>query len=162
MPHIDIIYRRLPDQITHYKHQLLYEKDSFIVTGASFSPSKSLIAEVRELQDLNYQAVWFVFDGKWYDLGKIYRPSGKVEGYYSDIIRPMERTNQGLKIEDLFLDLWISPDGRYQILDRDEFEEAVKLGWVDPKTADRAQEELEKLIQRVKQRRFPPPLADRF
>ncbi len=162
MHHIDIIYRRLPDQITHYKHQLVYENARFMVTRAPFRPSQSLIAEVPELRDLTYRAVWFVFDGKWHDLGKICRPSGRVEGYYSDIIRPLERTDQGLKIDDLFLDLWILPDGRYRILDQDEFEKAVESGWVDSKTANRAQKELEKLIRKVKQGRFPPPIADQF
>jgi predicted RNA-binding protein associated with RNAse of E/G family len=117
---------------------------------------------VSELQDRTYRAVWFVFNGKWHDLGKIYRPSGQLVGYYCDIIRPMVQTDQGLKIDDLFLDLWISPDGRYRILDEDEFEEAVKLGWIDPKTADRAERELKKLKEKIESGRFPPTLAEKF
>lgn len=157
MNQLTIIYRRLPHQITYYKHQLVKENEELIVTRAPFKPSESLLNEVPELKDLQYQAIWYVFQGEWHDLGKIYRPSGKLEGYYCDIIRPMEQTSKGLKIDDLFLDLWIFPNGRYRVLDRDEFEEAVKIGWLDQETAQKALAELENLIGKVDQGDFPPP-----
>lgn len=162
MNYLTIIYRRLPDQITLYKHELVYKDGGLIVTRAPFRPSKSLMSQLPELRDLEYRAIWYVFDGKWHDLGAIYHPSGKLEGYYCDMIRPAKQTKKGLEIDDLFLDLWVFPSRRYLILDENEFEEAIKLGWLKASTADRVRQKLEKLIHHVEDGRFPPPMVERF
>ena len=53
------------------------------------------------------------------------------------------------EITDLFLDLWINPDGTYQIQDEDEFEEAVQNGAIDAELERKARDVLTALIAEV-------------
>jgi predicted RNA-binding protein associated with RNAse of E/G family len=62
----------------------------------------------------------------------------------------------GIELTDLFLDLWVSPDLRYKVLDREELEEALRNGWIAKQLYAKAKEELNKLVKIVKQGKFPP------
>jgi predicted RNA-binding protein associated with RNAse of E/G family len=62
----------------------------------------------------------------------------------------------GVELTDLFLDLWVSPDLRYLVLDEDELEEALNKGLITKQLYNKAKKELEGLIHMVKQERFPP------
>ncbi|MXZ00275.1 DUF402 domain-containing protein [Candidatus Poribacteria bacterium] len=53
------------------------------------------------------------------------------------------------EITDLFLDLWVNPDGSYEIQDEDEFEEAIQNGAIDAKLEKKAREVLDALIAKV-------------
>jgi len=157
-----IRYRRGPI-ITVYEQELLHDDGRLIVTRAPFRPSASLLAQVPGLeQEQEYQAIWFVIAGEWHDLGKVYTPDGELVGYYCDIIRPPRRTADGLEIDDLFLDLWIFPDGRHIVLDEEELEEAQAQGWLTEELAARAKGELSRLIEQLSQGRFPPAFAEGF
>jgi len=178
MVKLKLRYRRLPDRLTIYEQELLYDNwcpyhslgyGELIISRATLRPQQPLVHANQVLIGPGYQAIWFVVAGGWHDLGKIYSPSGALQGYYCDIIRPMRRTAEGLEIDDLLLDLWIFPDtrrtgtsGRYLVLDEDEFDEALKQGWIEPSTATRARRELEKLIKEVESGRFPPSVVERF
>jgi len=162
MAKLKLRYRRLPDQITIYEHELVYEDGRLIVTRAPFRPSASLLAQVPQLEDREYLAIWFAVAGEWHDLGKVYTLDGQLIGYYCDITRPLRRTAEGLEIEDLFLDLWVFPDGRYSVLDEGEFEEALERGWLEPELAGRAEEELWMLIAQLERGRFPPEFIGDF
>ena len=76
-----------------------------------------------------YLAEWVILRGRWYDVGKFYDSKRRLTGYYCDIIRPVTRllsdTTKTSIITDLFLDLWITPEGRYVVLDEDKLERAL-------------------------------------
>jgi predicted RNA-binding protein associated with RNAse of E/G family len=107
-----------------------------------------------------YLAEWVVFRGRWYDVGKFYDSKRMVTGYYCDIIRPVARLLSNATktsiITDLFLDLWITPDGRYVVLDEDELERAHAKHIISSSLARRARRELQFLIQLTKLGQFPP------
>lgn len=111
-------------------------------------------------------AVWFIFRRKWYDVGKFYDRNGKFTGYYCDIIRPIARLLSSASktsiITDLFLDLWISKDGRCLVLDEDQLEHAVAGHLISVPLAMRARRELELLIRSTKAGNFPPISIRRF
>ncbi len=113
-----------------------------------------------------YRAVWFLFKDRPFDVGRIYRPDGTWTGYYSDILEPVRwvasdpRTLQ--PITDLFLDLWIAPDGRHQVLDEDEFEEAVGRGILRREQIDHARRVLGELTDATQRGLFPPRVVREF
>ncbi|HXZ89498.1 MAG TPA: DUF402 domain-containing protein [Candidatus Dormibacteraeota bacterium] len=113
-----------------------------------------------------YLAVWFIFRGKWYDVGKFYDRNGKFTGYYCDIIRPVARllsaTSKTSIVTDLFLDLWISREGRCVVLDEDEFDRALVKHTISPTLASKARRELRALIRLAKAGGFPPKSIRRF
>jgi predicted RNA-binding protein associated with RNAse of E/G family len=58
------------------------------------------------------------------------------------------------EITDLFLDLWINPDGTYEIQDEDEFEDAVRDGAIDAELEKKAWNVLNALIAEVEAGHF--------
>ena len=156
---ITLTYKRLPDHISYYKQILLYEDDDMIITTQKINPSSPILLNGREVLADNYTAIWFIFTDLWYDIGKIYNLHSELTGYYCDIIMPVTRCKTKFEIVDLFLDLWISPDGGYAIQDEDEFEQAVKNGVISGEIEDKARNTLEFLIEEVTEERFPPQVV---
>jgi predicted RNA-binding protein associated with RNAse of E/G family len=74
-----------------------------------------------------------------------------------NLILPPELNERSWEMYDLCLDIWIDPQGEYQVLDQDEFDEAVDNRWIDPATASRAREELRRIIDELEAGHFPPP-----
>lgn len=154
-----IMYRRLPHPARGFPG-LLREATANMLTVQS----RISIKEPREvcskiIADEGYLALWFIFKGKWFDIGKFYDRSNNWLGYYCDIVKPLTRLLYGRKtpiITDLFLDLWISPDGNYYVLDEEEFEEAARSRVIPRRLAEKAESELQRLVKLVKQNKFPP------
>ena len=65
-------------------------------------------------------------------------------------------------IVDLFLDLWIAPDGRFEVLDEDEFEEAAARGVLTEQQTDHARSILQWLIEATERGDFPPAAVKEF
>ena len=53
------------------------------------------------------------------------------------------------EITDLFLDLWINPDGTYEIQDEDELEDAVQEGIINTELETETRSVLKSLIAEV-------------
>ena len=162
METIELIYKRLPNRVHHFQQNLLYEDDDVIVTTQRITPSSPIIIDGVTVLGDNYRAVWFVFANRWYDIGKIYNLKDRFTGYYCDIILPMKRTRTHFEITDLFLDLWVSPDGSYQVEDEDEFESAVAQNWIQTDLANQTKNALQDLIAEVESGAFPPEITNRW
>ncbi len=162
METIELIYKRLPNRVHHFPQNLLYEDDDVIVTTQRIKPSSPIVIDGATVLGDNYRAVWFVFANRWYDIGKIYNLDEHFTGYYCDIILPMTRTDTHFEITDLFLDLWVSPDGSYQVEDEDEFESAIAHGWIQTDLANQARNALQDLIAEIESGAFPPEITNRW
>ncbi len=155
METVTLTYKRPPDRVNHFQQQLLYLDEDVIVTSQRVKPSSPIVQNGQTVLADNFAAVWFVFTGLWYDVGKVYNLKNEWTGYYCDIMKPVKRNidvNRKLnrfEITDLFLDLWINPDGTYEIQDEDEFEDAVQDGAIDAALGKKALEVLKALIVEV-------------
>jgi predicted RNA-binding protein associated with RNAse of E/G family len=113
-----------------------------------------------------YHAVWFLFNGQPFDVARFYRPDGTWTGYYADVLEPVNWDGNDPEtlqpIVDLFLDLWIAPDGKHLVLDADEFEDAVSDGYLSEQQIDHARSTLQELIDQTAQGLFPPPSVQEF
>jgi predicted RNA-binding protein associated with RNAse of E/G family len=113
-----------------------------------------------------YLAVWFIFRRKWYDVGKFYDQEGKFTGYYCDIIRPVAKLlaspSKTSIITDLFLDLWISSDGRCVVLDEQQLGRAIRKRAIPLPLAAKARRELAALVKSAKAGYFPPKIVRRY
>lgn len=159
MDTVTLIYKRLPDRVSHFQQRLLYEDENVIITSQRVKPSSPIVHNGETVLGENFTAVWFVFTGLWYDVGKIYNRNNEWTGYYCDIIVPVVRTESRFEITDLFLDLWVYPDGSYEIQDEDEFEAAIQSGAIDIGLARKAREALNALIAEVESGEFPPQIV---
>ena len=157
MEKITLTYKRPPDRVNHFQQQLLYVDDEVIVTSQRVNPSSPIVQNGKTVLADNFTAVWFVFTGLWYDVGKVYNLNNEWTGYYCDIMKPVKRNVDAtgkldcFEITDLFLDLWINPDGTYQIQDEDEFAEAVQNGTIDSELERKAWEVMRILIAEVEE-----------
>ena len=162
MQTITLTYKRLPDRVNYFEQKLLYKDQEVIVTTQRVTPSEPIVINGETVLGDNFNVIWFVFPGCWYDIGKIYNLKNKWTGYYCDIILPMERTSDEFVIVDLILDLWVTPDGSYEIQDEDEFENALENGIIDTDLANKARNALNNLIDEVETGSFPPEFVKNF
>lgn len=116
--------------------------------------------------DSGYEAVWFLFRDEPFDVGRVYQPDGTWTGYYVDVLEPVRWDNADphslQPMIDLFLDLWIGPDGSYVVLDEDEFEAAVASGHLTREQIDHARGVLQQLVELTERGEFPPSVAKDF
>ena len=168
METVTLTYKRPPDRVNHFQQQLLYVDDGVIVTTQRVKPSTPIVQNGETVLADNFAVVWFVFTGLWYDVGKVYNLNNEWTGYYCDIMKPVKRRISAtgkldcFEITDLFLDLWINPDGTYEIQDEDEFEEAIQTGTISIELAEKARDTLSALIVEVETGNFPPQFVQEY
>ena len=160
-PLVHIHYLRPPDRERVYTQYLISEEEGVKVTYARDlkfdSPIR--IAETVVLET-GSEVIWFTFPGAWHDIGIFHRADGSVTGTYANILTPCVFEEGGIwRTTDLFLDLWIHPDGRVLTLDEDELDEAEVKGWVDADTARRAREEVGTLSAQAEAGTWPPKIV---
>jgi predicted RNA-binding protein associated with RNAse of E/G family len=129
-------------------------------------PSQPLAIDGSEVMAAGYRVVWFLYKDCPYDIGRFYRPDGAWTGYYVDILEPVRWEGSDPEtlepIVDLFLDLWITPEGRLLVLDEDEFEEAERRGYLTPEQARHARAVVEELVRQTEAGSFPPATVQSF
>lgn len=91
-----------------------------------------------------------------FNLLEFRRADGSLLGYYSDIGEPViQRSEAEFQMTDLFLDVWLSPDGRLLELDWDEFEEAVSGRIISPAQADLARAAMRRIVDETAKGIYP-------
>ncbi|MEM3701084.1 MAG: DUF402 domain-containing protein [Candidatus Bathyarchaeia archaeon] len=154
---LHIRYIRLPNQALNIYDDLIYRSEKVIVSKGQITSAHSITFDGEIVLARGFQIVYFDLIGKWFGVGKIRNLQGKHTGYYCDIVKPPRfLADGGIELTDLFLDLWVSPDLRFKVLDEEELENALHNGWITKGLYDKAKKELNKLINMVKQGKFPP------
>ena len=153
-------YVRLPDNVLDLHDELVYRSKEIIVGKSQIRSAHSVVFDEKTVLTSGYEIVYFEIMRKWFSVGKIRDLDGKHTGYYCDIITPPRLLeHSAVEITDLFLDLWVSPDLRYKVLDEEELEDALEKGWITKPLYQKSRIELEKLVNSVKRGDFPPPLV---
>jgi predicted RNA-binding protein associated with RNAse of E/G family len=156
---VSILYRRPPHPASRYPGLLLnVTEHSLMIQSRLQLPHPRQVAG-RTIAATGYWAIWFVFKGKWFDVGKFYDQSKNWLGYYCDIVKPIKRLMSGSStsvLTDLFLDVWISPDGEVYVLDEDELENAIEQGFITKRLAAKDRSVARRLAKRSGLHEFPP------
>ena len=76
-------------------------------------------------------------------------------GYYCDVCSPLQREGEGYALTDLFLDVWVWPDGRWRVLDREEFSRAAASGVISESQASLAEDTVTQLETELANGQFP-------
>jgi uncharacterized protein len=86
------------------------------------------------LVDLGYttfergdEFIEFYYWDRWFNVFQISTPDGTLKGWYANVGLPAEldAARGELRYVDLDLDLWVSPDGEYLVLDQPEFDALI-------------------------------------
>jgi predicted RNA-binding protein associated with RNAse of E/G family len=94
---------------------------------------------------------WFYSD-RWYNVLEIRSAAdGALKGWYCNITAPATIGQDAVVYRDLYLDVWVAPDGSTLVLDEDEFDAAP----LHPQTRRRAQDGLRALLAEIERCRAP-------
>ena len=63
---------------------------------------------------------------RWYNIFRFHEPDGTLRNYYCNVNMPPVLTGGTLDYVDLDIDVLVWPDGRREVLDREEFEANAK------------------------------------
>ncbi|HEV2149065.1 MAG TPA: DUF402 domain-containing protein, partial [Longimicrobiaceae bacterium] len=137
---VRIRYRRLPDREQLFEQALVEDAGEHVVTllKAAGLP-RPVRAAGRVVLEPGAPVVWFTYRGDvWHDVGRFHLADGTFTGCYANVLTPVGMRGSEWETTDLALDVWSGADGAVEVLDRDEFDEAVRNGWLDAGTAARA------------------------
>jgi hypothetical protein len=97
----------------------------------------------------------YYWTDRWYSVFRFREPAGGLRNYYCNINRPAEFDGRVLAFVDLDIDVLVSPDFTYAVLDEDEFaEHAARYGYT-PEVHRRVAAAREELITLIEARVFP-------
>ena len=104
-----------------YNGEVLERTPETVVLEARFN---------RETLDLGYAVlehddrfVEHFYADRWYNIFEIHSVhDDRLKGWYCNIVKPAIFSDSTNEQVDLALDVWINPDGSYQVLDQAEFD----------------------------------------
>ncbi len=161
LPTVVIHYHRPPAGEEIFRQLLVHDEPRVKVTLATSMrlEQPKRIDGVLVLEE-GSDAVWFTFPGAWHDIGRFHDAEGTFTGVYTNILTPPQlRPNHVWHTTDLFLDLWVPAGGEPRTLDREEFDEAVRRGWIGDVERRRARQEVRRLLELARRGRWPPAIV---
>jgi len=154
---------RPPGDVVEFQQELIEDRGNLIVSKFAFEDlDEPTIMEGREVVANGYHAILFEFFEPPLEILKIYDRDAKLTGYYCNVNTKPSRFEGGYEIIDLFIDVFVFPDMRYQILDEEEFETAVREGWITSEQERLARKTVDRLVADIKARTFPPAVVRDF
>jgi len=159
-PTVRIHYLRPPNRTQIFEQTLVHDAPDVKVTlarRATHDPPMRIDGQIVLERDSD--VVWFTFPGQWHDVGRFHRADGTFTGMYANILTPPVLDGTEWQTTDLFLDVWIHPDGTVLLLDEDELDQALGREWVNDDTASRARAEASRLMDAAREGSWPPPVV---
>lgn len=155
---VEIRYLRPPDRVQWFRQAVAHDGGTHVVT---FLPRAELRRPVtaggRVVLEPGAPVVWTTWRGEvWHDVGRFHRADGTFTGFYANVLSPVRMRGARWDVTDLALDVWLGADGAVEVLDEEEFEEAVRAGWIGPDTAARARAEADALAAAARAGTWPP------
>jgi len=157
---VEIHYRRPPARMQIFRQHLVWDAPEVKVTLArdmSFEQSTRIDGNV--VLENGSDIVWFTFPGLWHDIGRFHLADGTFTGLYANVLTPPEMNGLTWHTTDLYLDVWLGPDGSLLLLDEDEFDEAVGRELIDLDTAARVRQEADTILDAAGRDAWPPPVV---
>lgn len=130
-------YTLLPDEIRRDLSQAL-QRDNLI------APTRT-IAAIRKRY----------FYTEPFNLLEFWDTEEHLAGYYSDLTTLLVKREDGYHLTDLFLDIWLTPEGVLRELDWDEFEEAVEQGILTLEQHTLARQAMARLVAETASGQYP-------
>ncbi len=157
---ITVRFIRPPNKIDVWEHELVLDSKKNIISKFIFDGVSHAFAVAKiPVIENGYIGRAYEFAGKWFEIVKVIDKNNVIKGYYCNINEPFKRIGSGYEIFDLFIDLWVFPDGKYVVLDEDELGNAIKEGWISAYQAKKARETIDQLIVMIEKGEFPPEIV---
>lgn len=98
----------------------------------------------------------YYFVRKGYTISKVFQRNGEFMYYYCDVMDMRQVGRTRYVMVDLLLDMIVYPDGRYHVIDIDEFATAIEKGQLKRRQQVHALRTLDKMIRLQTQQKFIP------
>lgn len=92
---------------------------------------------------------------KGWKISKFYDKDKNFLYWYCDIIDAQIKDEEYILV-DLLVDIKVYPDGKYEILDEEELDEALNEGLITKEQKEEALNKLNALLETIKKGEFPP------
>ncbi|MEJ2216776.1 MAG: DUF402 domain-containing protein [Gemmatimonadota bacterium] len=161
-PLVRIHYHRLPDRLDVFTQRLVHRSPDVVVTLLQETPMSSpLRVAGRTVLEDGAPVVWFTFPGAWHDIGRFHTPDGRFTGCYANILTPVRFLGPDeWETTDLYLDVFVDPDGDVSLLDSDELDAGLRQGAIEAGLATAAHREADRLVQLARAGHWPPPIVE--
>lgn len=137
-------------EVWHYAARVLARGATSIRLEAFFDRSRVEVGPV--VFEEGDRFVETFYSDRWYNVFAVYgRKGGQFKGWYCNICRPAEITEQAVRCEDLELDVWVDRRGEITVLDEEAFA-VLSLSAVE---RGHAHDALEEILKMASQRRLP-------
>ena len=137
------------DEVWRYAGIVLSRTDHSVLIEALFNHSDVDVHGIMLRKNDRFLERYY--DDRWYNIFEARdRDDDHLKGWYCNVTRPARFEGNTISYTDLALDLLAYPDGRFLVLDEDEFE-ALDL---DPETEKQALAGLDALIAIAREKGF--------
>ncbi|MCX8174012.1 MAG: DUF402 domain-containing protein [Thermoplasmata archaeon] len=155
MEKIELVAIRPGKPTEVWVNEKVYEDLEVVVSLFDFSGlKKEFVVDGRVVIDRTCKALCADFIGKPYEILVVLDKGDSLRGYYVNINRNIVKEGNKVTVHDLFLDIWVSPDMRWKVLDRDEFEDARKAGLLTLEDVALAEKTLGEIVGMVENGQF--------
>ena len=156
---VEIHYHRVGGRTRVFRQIVVEDAGDYVVTLLEAAELEKPVTDGAGSVILEPGApvVWFTYRGAWHDVGRFHRADGTFTGLYANVLMPVAMVGEWWETTDLCLDVWLGADGRLEVLDQDEFQEARRRSWLAPAAAQRAWSEAARLAQAAQGGQWPPP-----
>lgn len=112
-------------EMLRYQGEVTEQSPTRVVIQAAWSnPPKDLGYTRFEAGDSFTE---YYYSDRWFNIFDILGSDGKRKGWYCNIAQPAHIFDDRIEQVDLFLDVWVNPQGKPLLLDEDEFTAATTL-----------------------------------
>lgn len=110
-----------------------HDGDVLLLHATWDGPGEPHVGELRFVPGDRFLEYYYL--RRPYALWEVRTAAGALKGWYCNINTLPVIEADTLRFDDLLLDVIVYPDGRYQMLDRDEFQAAVAAGLPEDRAA---------------------------
>lgn len=137
------------EETWRYEGRILKKDDKGLLIEAFFNREDLLFHGITLKQDDRF--IERYFSSRWYNIFEIHdRDDDHLKGWYCNVTRPPEFSPGKIAYVDLALDVLVFPDGKFLVLDEEEFSELP----LDARSRQRARQGLRELVEFANQKKI--------
>lgn len=136
-----------------WKGELIGENDDYWeFVGVFESEIKHPLLGVIEIGTVSYEFYW---KNRCYNVFRFHNPGGDLRNFYCNVNLPPVFENDLLNYVDLDIDILVTPDLSFEIVDLDEFEENARKFNYPAEVLEKAYGGLTELVEMIQAKKFP-------
>ncbi len=144
---------------TTYKERLVLDDPQVKVLLLDRYHHPAVLHDDQEILGENAPIVWFVFPGRWHEIGRFHSREESFTGWYTNLCTPFVTNGSEWHTTDLFLDFWQPHSDRGVWLDEEELREAIHDGRVSAEMDSQLKQEKRMITEAHATGDWPPHIA---